>query len=149
MATPSERFRRVSRGGGALAALGIAFAVVSLNTVRVTPDPQKAAAFRSQPTEAEVERTREARVESRREYECERLCAEFHRAQARSRRQCMESCVAKLFDDPRIQESGGACADLLDPSACDYVSGKRPATLNKATQGSDTGDSSTPLDGSP
>jgi hypothetical protein len=137
MATPSQRFRRVTRGGAAAAAVGVAFAVVSLNTVRVAPNPEPAAAPRAQPTEAEVEKTREARVESLREYECERLCAEFHRAQARSHRTCMATCAAKVFDSPRIQESSGACADLLDPSACDYVSGKRPVA----------GDSSPPPNG--
>lgn len=148
MATPSQRFRRVTRGGAAVAVAGAAFAVYSLNTVRVTPDPRPAAAIRSQPTEAEVEKRRETRIENRREHECERLCAEFHRTQARSHRQCMANCASKLFDDPRIHESAGACADLLDPSACDYVSGKRSAAQKKPVKGSVTGEESTPLDGS-
>lgn len=148
MATPSERFRRATRGGAALAALGIAFAVVSVDTVRVTPVPKPTTAYRPKPTEAELEKTREARVEIRRAYECERLCAEFHRAQARSHRQCMESCAAKLFDDPRVGDSGEACADLLDRSACDYVAGKRPPTPQGRAPGSRAGDPTTlPDDG--
>jgi hypothetical protein len=147
MANPSQRFRRVSRAGAALAALGVTFAVVSVNTVRVSPGPQTTLAQRVAPTEAQVEKTREARIESRREHECERLCAEFHRAQARSHRRCMTNCAAQLFDDPRVHESAGACADLLDRSACDYVSGKTATTRSQPEPGLAAGTSSALPDG--
>ncbi len=135
MATPSERFRRVIRGGAVVAAAGVAFGVVSLNAVRVAPDTQPASPFRAPPTKAEIEKKREARVESLRRRECERLCAEFHRVEARSHRQCMQSCEAKILEDPPVEESGEDCAELLDPLACEYVSGKRPFTQGKAAKG--------------
>jgi hypothetical protein len=132
MATPSQRFRRVTKGGAAVAVAGMAFAVISLNTVRVVKTEEKTPAFEPPPSQAELEERHEARVKSLREHECERLCAEFHRAQARSHRSCMQNCVQKLFDDaPRLEtseRSTGECGDLLDPTACGYVSGrKRPA----------------------
>jgi hypothetical protein len=132
MATPSQRFRRVTRGGAAFAAAGMAFAVVSLNTVQVVEQEPAPRSFEPPPSEAELEKRREARVKTRRQHECERLCAEFHRAQALSHRHCMQNCVQKLFDAPTAssepgESAEGGCADLLDPTACDYVSGRRPA----------------------
>jgi hypothetical protein len=124
MAPPRVRLRRITRGS-ALATAGIAaFAFVSMNTVAVKPDERALVAAVQPRDEAEVEKQRERRIEGHRHRECERLCTEFHRSRAHGHRKCMDNCLAKLVDGSRDEVSRSACADLLDPTACEFVAGR-------------------------
>jgi hypothetical protein len=82
-----------------------------------------------------MEKRRVRSIEDRRHRECERLCTEFHRSRAHGHRQCMDNCLAKLFDGTRDEVARSACADLLDPTACDFVAGRaapRPDPAGRA-----------------
>jgi hypothetical protein len=124
MAPPGLRLRRMTRGSALAGAGVVAFAFVSMNTVDVKPDERALIAAVQPRDEAEVEKQRLRRVEGHRHRECERLCTEFHRSRAHGHRKCMENCLAKLFDDSGDDVARSACADLLDPTACDFVSGR-------------------------
>lgn len=131
MAAPRTRFRRVTRGGGALAGVAfLAFTFVGINTVSTRPVPAQGEAGRARhvqekdPSQVAEERSR--RLESARYRECDRLCAEFHHGRAKPQRDCIENCMTKLFDSPAEAPAKDACAELLDASACDFVSGNAP-----------------------
>lgn len=124
MAPPGDRLRRILRGGGAVAVGALVFAVVSVNRIQVVEKAHDEEVTDVQ-LEADRERQRETRAQSVRERECDRLCSEFHAGQPHSQRECVQSCITRLFT--RSARSGGpadGCADLLDPSACEYVVGR-------------------------
>jgi len=132
MAPPGLRLRRMTRGGALAGAGVVAFAFVSLNAVDVKPDERALIAAVHPQDEAEVEKQHARRIEDRRYRECERLCTEFHRSQAHGHRTCMDNCLAKLVDEPRDEVARSACADLLDPGACEFVSGRSKPRPNPA-----------------
>lgn len=136
MATPSQRFRRVGRGGLVATVAGaVAFSLVSLNTVRIARDPQDLAALQNPRSEEDIQREYQARVQSLRHHECERLCAEFHEPQAPLHLKCMERCTAQRHADYDAAEVAQECANLLDPSSCEYISGRHPAAAGKRLVG--------------
>ena len=44
----------------------------------------------------------------------------------------MDNCLAKLVDESRDEVARSACADLLDPGACEFVSGRSKPRPNPA-----------------
>jgi hypothetical protein len=137
MASPGVRLRRMTRGGALAGAGVVAFAFVSMNTVNVKPDERALIAAVQPQDEAEMEKQRARRVEDRRHRECERLCTEFHRSQAHGHRKCMDNCQAKLFDESGDEVARSACADLLDPTACDFVAGTGKPRPNPTADAAD------------
>ena len=137
LAPPGLRLRRLTRGGALAGAGVVAFALVSMNTLDVKPDELALVAAVRPQDEAEAKRLRARRIDGRRQRECERLCTEFHRSRAHGHRQCMDNCLAKLFDGSRDEVARSACADLLDPSACDFVAGRAAPRPDPAADAAD------------
>jgi hypothetical protein len=133
LSAPRLRFRRVTRGGALVSASFVVFAFVGINTLSTRPN--STSQFQASVEEkdpAEVEKERNKQVERFRHRECDRLCGEFHNGLAKGHRDCLENCMTKLFDSPGEEpDKKKGCGELLDPSACEFVSGSAAPELVK------------------
>ena len=50
----------------------------------------------------------------------------------------MDNCLAKLSDASRDEVARSTCADLLDPTACEFVSGRSKPRPNPAADAADS-----------